>query len=505
MAQSSKKKKFSSKSPQKLKILFVASEAVPFIKTGGLGDVCGALPKMLKKLGHDVRLVLPRYWAVNRDYYKLKPILGPMGVPTGTGTVWCEVLEGKSDGFPVYFIEHENFFGRAGIYDDGNREHSDNAERFGFFSCAALQLCRDLKFKPDIIHAHDWQTALVPAYLKIWFLNDPFFKNTASVFSIHNIAYQGTFKADAYDFLGLGAENFIDSKFENFNGINLMKGAIFYADAINTVSPSYAQEILCEPGANGLSVYLQRRYEDVFGVLNGADYDHWDPSTDALIPAKYSIQNLQGKKLCKKALQKEFLLDEKENTPLIGVVSRFTQQKGLQLLAPVVGNILQDMKVQFVFLGNGEKGLEDFFGGLPALYPGRVGAWIGYSNRKAHLVESGADFFLMPSLFEPCGLNQIYSMRYGTLPIVRATGGLRDTVENYNEQTGSGTGFLFHEGTPSAIYNTIGWAVSTYYDRPHHLAQMQKNAMKAHFSWEDSARQYEQVYEKAIHRRLSWR
>ncbi|MBU9889028.1 MAG: glycogen synthase GlgA [Candidatus Omnitrophica bacterium] len=492
------------KNGQKLKVLFVASEAVPFIKTGGLGDVCGALPKVLKQLGHDVRLVLPRYWAINREHYKLKPVLGPLGVPTGRGTIWCQVLEGRSDGFPVYFIEHESFFGRAGIYDDGNWEHSDNAERYGFFSSSALQLCRDLDFKPDIIHAHDWQTALVPCYLKIWHLNDPFFKDTASVFSIHNIAYQGTFRADVYDFLGLGTDNFTEPKFENYGGINLMKGGIFYADAVSTVSPTYAQEILSEPGANGLSGYLQRRREDLFGVLNGADYDHWNPETDPLIPAAYTAGDLSGKKVCKKALQRDFLLEEKENVPVIGIVSRFAEQKGFKLLGAVIYRLLDQMKVQFAIVGSGEKWQEDLFGGLPARYPGRVGAWIGYSNRKAHLVEAGADFFLMPSLYEPCGLNQIYSLKYGTLPIVRSTGGLKDTVKPYDERTGSGTGFLYDDQTAEAIYNTIGWAVSTYYDRPAHLAQMRKRAMMEHFSWLDAAKHYEEVYQKARRRRASW-
>lgn len=490
---------------QKWKILFAASEAVPFVKTGGLGDVCGALPKALKKLGHDVRLVLPRYWAVNKEYYHLQPIFGPMGVPMGQGILWCQIYEGKSDGFTVYFVEHENFFGRAGIYDNGNWEHSDNAERFGFFSCAALQLCRDLKFKPDLIHCHDWQTALIPAYLKIRHRKDSFFQNTATVFSIHNIAYQGTFPAEAYSFLGLGSDNFTQEKFENYGGINFMKGGIFYADAISTVSPGYAQEILSEPGANGLSVYLQRRQEDLFGILNGVDYDHWNPETDKNLPAHYSSQDLSGKRICRRALQKMFLLHERENIPIIGIISRFVEQKGFQHLALVMSRILHDMTVQFVILGSGDKGQEDFFGGLPARYPGKVGAWIGYSNPKAHLIEAGADFFLMPSLYEPCGLNQIYSLKYGTLPIARATGGLKDTVEQYDERTGSGTGFLYYDPTPQAIYDTVGWAVSTFYDRSGHLARMRQKAMEQHFSWFDSAKKYEEIYQKALARRAFWR
>ncbi|HOW59195.1 MAG TPA: glycogen/starch synthase [Candidatus Omnitrophota bacterium] len=487
-----------------LKILFAASEAVPFVKTGGLGDVCGALPKILKKRGHDVRLVLPRYWAISHEQYGLKSVLGSMGVATGNGVLWCQVFEAQIDGFTVYFIEHEHYFGRAGLYDDGRWEFLDNPERFGFFARACIQLCQDLKFQPDIIHCHDWQTALIPPYLKIWESRNPFFQKTASVFSIHNIAYQGTFKADVYPFLALGSENFTDSKFENFGGVNFMKGAIFYADAVTTVSPSYAQEIMSEPGGNGLSVYIQRRQADLFGILNGADYDHWDPETDKLIPTTYSARDMSGKKKCKQALQKEFLLEEKDNVPIVGIVSRFAEQKGFQHLAIVMHSILRDMSVQFAIVGSGDKGQEDFFGGLPAYCGGRVGTWIGYNNHKAHLVEAGADFFLMPSLYEPCGLNQIYSMKYGTLPIVRATGGLRDTVAQYDEKTGSGTGFLFYDATPRAIYDTIGWAVSTFFDRPQHLAQMRKRAMLEHFSWLDSAKKYEEVYQKALQRRAAW-
>ncbi len=488
------------------KVLVAASEAVPFAKTGGLGDVCGALPKILRQMGHDARLVLPRYWSIGKEKFKLKPILGPMGVTMGGGTVvWCQILEAELDGVPVYFIEHENFFGRAGIYDDGKNEFGDNAARFGFFSRAVIQLCRDLKWQPDVIHCNDWPTALIPAYLKIWEANDPFFQETATVLTIHNIAYQGIFPADHYDFLGLGPQNFTEPKFECFGKINFTKGALFYADTINTVSPVHAQEILTPEGGQGIAQYLERRRSDIYGILNGADYDHWNPEHDKLIPANYSSSDLSGKALCKTALQKEFLLVEDPSVPVIGVVSRFAHQKGLDLLAPVIESIVNNMKVQFVLLGNGEKGLEDFFGGLPARYPGRIGAWIGYNEAKAHLIEAGSDFFLMPSLYEPCGLYQIYSLKYGTLPIVRDTGGLADTVEQYDEATGDGTGFRFQAPNANAVYYAVGWAVSTYYDRPQHIETMRRRAMETHFSWKDSACQYETLYEKALARRATWR
>ncbi|MFH1878700.1 MAG: glycogen/starch synthase [Candidatus Omnitrophota bacterium] len=492
------------KRKQKKTILFTASEAVPFCKSGGLADVCGALPKTLKQFGHDIMIVLPRYGCVDKDKHNIELALAPMGVPIGGSVLWCGVYRTEIDGLPVYFIEHDNFFGRSGLYDDGKHEYYDNAERYGFFSSACIQLCRDLNFRPDIIHCNDWQTALIPAYLKTTAKNDPFFRDTATVFSIHNIAYQGKFDSAYYPFLGLGGDNFVPDIFEDSGSVNFMKGAVFYSDCINTVSPSYAGEILSEPGGNGISIFLNRRRDDLFGILNGVDYDHWNPETDSLIPVNYSASDLSGKALCKKHLQREFMLEENPGIPVIGIVSRFVRQKGLHLLAPIIKNIMRDMIVQFVFLGSGEKRMEDFFGGLPAEFPGAIGAWIGYNERKAHMIEAGADFFLMPSLYEPCGLNQVYSMKYGTLPIVRDTGGLKDTVRQYNEKDGTGTGFIFHDLNPWAVYYTTGWAVSTYYDRPGHMKRMKRQAMKAHFSWVDSAREYEKLYEQALFRRKNW-
>ncbi|MBF0253387.1 MAG: glycogen synthase, partial [Candidatus Omnitrophica bacterium] len=401
------------------KILFVTSECFPFCKSGGLGDVAGSLPKALNLLGNDVRVVLPRYWAIDVNKYGFTVALGTMGVPMGRETIWCRVLTCERDSVKYYFIEHDNSFGRSGLYDDGKWEYFDNAERFAFFSKAALQLAKDIKFKPDVVHVNDWQTALIPAYLKNHYLHDPFFADTSSVLTIHNLAYQGVFPGKKYDSLDLGQEHFVESKFESWGKVHFLKGGIFFADSINAVSPSYAEEILTPQGGMGLAPYLVSRKEDVYGILNGVDYDHWSPKVDDLIPEKFYPTKMKGKKTCKKELQKEFLLREEENTPVIGIVTRFTSQKGLQLLVPIVRDVVREMAVQFVFLGCGDKHIEDFFGHLPAVAPGRIGAWIGFDNRKAHLIEAGSDFFLMPSMYEPCGLNQIYSMKYGTLPIVR--------------------------------------------------------------------------------------
>jgi starch synthase len=489
--------------PKKSKILFVASEAVPFSKSGGLADVCGALPKVLAGRGHDVRVVLPGYSRIQKKDKDV--MLSSMGVPMGIRTVWCRVLSASEANVKYFFIEHDAYFHRHGLYDDGTREYSDNAERFGFFSKAALQLCRDTGFRPDIIHCNDWQTALIPAYLKTEGKEDAFFARTASVFTIHNIGHQGVFPADKYGFLGLRDEDFCESKFESWGKVHFMKGGIFYADAITTVSPSYSEEILTPEGGSGLAPYLERRREDIYGILNGADYDSWDPAKDDLIPRKYSRADIEGKTFCKRRLQQEFHLAEDPDIPVIGMVTRFAHQKGLDLVAPVIREMIRNMVAQIAILGSGEKDIEDFFGGLPAEFPGKIGAWIGFDERKAHLIEAGSDLFLMPSRYEPCGLNQIYSMKYGTLPIVRAIGGLKDTVEQYDETSGEGTGFRFEKDEASAVYYAVGWAISTYYDRREHFDKMRDRAMGKVFCWNDSVVKYEQVYDKARERRALWK
>jgi starch synthase len=489
---------------KKRKILFVSSESVPYVKTGGLADVSKALVQALRKRGHDVRLVIPRYWQIDRGRPEVRTGIASMGVKTGAGTLWCSVLSERLGDLPVYFIEHEGFFGRSGIYDDGHFSYPDNAERFAFFSAACLRLCVDIGFIPDIVHCNDWQTALVPAYLKTGHFRGLLPDSTASVLSIHNIGYQGKFPISAFPFTGLPSSVLTPDRMEDYGGINYLKAGIFYADAISTVSPSYAREILSDVGGNGLHVYLQRRRDDLTGILNGVDYSHWDPSRDELIPAKYSRSRPDGKILCKEHLQKEFALEVNRDIPVIGIVSRFAQQKGFQMLLPVFSSIVESMRVQFAVVGSGEKYIERFFSRMAGKYPGRVGAWIGYNENKAHLIEAGSDFFLMPSLYEPCGLNQIYSLKYGTLPIVRNTGGLKDTVEKYSELTGEGTGFSFDDPVPMALKNAVGWAVSTYYDRPAHIRKMRENAMSKIFCWDMAAEKYEDLYEKAGKRRRAW-
>jgi starch synthase len=483
-----------------LRIAMIASECVPYAKVGGLADVVGALPPALRQLGHEVIVIMPRYGSISAERYGLEPYFEQMGVWMGDRLEWCSVRTARGEGgVPVYFIEFEKYFGRSGIYhDEHNMDYRDNARRFAFLARAGLQFCIDSEFAADIIHVHDWPTATGPAYLKIWHWDNPVLGRAAGVLTIHNVGYQGVYGAEHYEYLGLQWSNFTSDKFEDHGQINLLKGGIYYADLVTTVSPAYAQETRTPAGGMGMAPYLNDKGDHYIGILNGVDYTQWDPATDRLIPATYSAADLSGKRTCKQELQNRFLLEVDESTPLVGVVSRLVHQKGLHLLAEAIDSILNEMAVQFVILGSGDRGLESTFYDLPGRYPGRVGSYIGYNNTLAHWIEAGADFFLMPSLYEPCGLNQMYSLRYCTLPIVRSTGGLADTVEQYEEATGAGTGFKFWDPTAQAVHNTVGWAVSTFYDRPAHIDMMIARAMSRDFSWHASAIEYERAYGRAI-------
>ena len=483
-----------------LNILIVSSEMDPYAKAGGLADVVASLSGQLRKMGHDVRVVIPLYALIDTEKFKTRMCLQSMGVWMGNTEEWCSVLEcTTTEGVPVYFIEHRLFFDRWGLYHDSSmHDYDDNPMRFGFLSRAALQLCKDLQFKPDVIHANDWQTALAPAYLKIWHWNDPILGQAASMLTLHNIAYQGVYPQSHMDYLGLGWHNFTEEKFESYERINFLKGGIHYADIITAVSPTFARDITVPFGGFGLAPYLSKKGSELIGILNGIDYCTWSPESDPLIPAHFSLNDRSGKMTCKEHLQKTFDLRQDNHIAVIGIIGRFVEQKGFHLLAQCIEGILQDMHVQFVILGTGDRNLEDFFGNLPVRYSGKAGSYIGFDNYRAHLITAGCDLFLMPSLFEPCGLNQMYSQHYGTLPIVRATGGLDDTVQNYDERTGAGTGFKFWEPTSAALYYTVGWAISTYYDRPHHFNAMITEAMKQNFSWEKSAELYLKAYHRAI-------
>lgn len=479
------------------RILFVASECLPYAKAGGLADVVSALAKELSRRGHDVRVLMPLYGSIDRAAHGLQPFTS-LCVHTGTGEVWTGIRRASLDGrVPVYFLEHDGMFGRAGVYGEG-REYADNPWRFAVLCRAALQLSIDLDFAPDVMHLHDWPTAPVAAFLKDLAPGQEVLRRTASVLTIHNVEYQGKFGPESLGWLGLPPGGFHPDRFEDFGGINLLKGGIAYADAITTVSPTHAREMTGEPGGHGLSGPLARRVAVTTGILNGVDEDVWNPETDVLLPARYGLQRMRGKLTCKEALQARFGLDPRPDVPLFGIVSRFAAQKGFDLLREALPTLLESGTIQLALIGSGDRMIEAFFRGLAERHPRSAGAAFGYSEEVAHLVEAGADFFLMPSLYEPCGLNQMYSMRYGTLPIVRATGGLADTVVDHDPRTGAGTGFVFVEPTPGAAAEAIHRAVHAWYWQPAQVARMRRAAMALRFPWRESACRYEEVYEHAL-------
>ena len=485
--------------PEKLKILFVASECAPYAKTGGLADAVAGLAKALVARGHDVRVIIPLYSAIDRVRYQLQSdgsSCAHMGV---NEEQWVGVQKAILDNaVPVWFVDCERYFGRPGYYDFGGHEYGDNGFRFALFSKAALQICKDRNWIPDVAHVHDWPSALVSVFLKTWDRVLSPLSHTASVLTIHNIGYQGVYHGSLFPYIGIGWEHFHADALEDYGRMNLLKGGINYSDAITTVSPTHAHEILDPVGGHGLAPYLNNRRRDLFGILNGADYDHWDPATDKLIPANYTTDDLSGKAVCKGELQKRFGLEQRDDVPIFGIVSRFATQKGFHLLREALPGVLNALDLQVVVLGSGDSDTENFFRWLTGAYAGRAGDYIGYSNELAHLIEAGSDFFLMPSLYEPCGLNQIYSLKYATLPVVHATGGLDDTVENYDVHTGSGTGFKFWEASSGALYDTIVWANQTWWDRPKHIDKLRQSAMSQHFSWDDAVPHYEAAYHHAI-------
>ena len=485
---------------QPLKIVFVASECAPLAKSGGLGDVVAGLSKALRALGHDARIVMPLYSAIDRERFGIT-FHNTSCVHMGAGEEqWVGVFQTTLDGVPIWLIECDKFFARPGLYDDGNDEYLDNAYRFGLLSKAALQVCKDRAWFPDVAHLHDWMTAPTAAFLKTWdrFLSP--LSQTGSVLTIHNIGHQGVYSPEVLRYYGLGGELYRPDIFESHDYVNLLKGGVHFADAITTVSPTHAREILSPQGGQGLAPYLSQRHNDVFGILNGADYEVWSPETDHFIPAHYSASDLSGKAACKRELQRRCGLEERADVPIVGIVSRFARQKGFDLIMEMLPRALDEMAMQFVVLGTGDHYTEGFFHWL--MHTRRnAGGFIGFSDEMSHLIEAGSDFFLMPSRYEPCGLNQIYSMKYGTLPIVHATGGLEDTVENYDENAGTGTGFKFWDSNAGALYYTLGWAISTWWDRPQHLRQLQQNALAQHFSWDDAAPNYLPVYRRAMENR----
>lgn len=467
--------------------------------TGGLGDVSGALPVALREAGIDARIVLPLYRTVDRS--GLEELPGTLVVPTWDGAAAARVWRGSlRSETPVYFIDHGGYFDRPLIYGPNGGAYGDNLVRFAFLSRAAVELTRFLHWTPDVMHANDWQTALVPVYLdvqeKAWPLSA-----CASVITIHNIGFQGVFPMDDVAFTGL--VNGSTKAMDHWGSLNLLKAGLTHATLLNTVSPSYAREIQAPQYGCGLEGVLHSRAADLTGILNGIDTVAWDPRTDQNLVHRFDERSFEGKRACKAAMQREAGLPERDDIPLFGVITRLTHQKGMDVLGHALQRLF-GLDLQLVLLGAGDPEIEQTFAEANTRWPDRFHSWVGgFQNGLAHRIEAGCDFLLMPSRYEPCGLNQMYSLRYGTLPIARATGGLDDTIEQYDERTGAGTGFKFHDLTPTTLFDVVGWAVSTWYDRPQHVRQMRARGMAQDFSWDAAARKYEQLYLAASRRRRS--
>jgi starch synthase len=487
---------------QSLKILMVAAEMAPFAKVGGLGDAVFALSRTLAAAGHDVRVVLPCYGSIDREAFGLRPIASleiPMGV---LGPLPVTVLQGETppSRARVFFVGHDPYYTRRGIYGHDGDGFTDNDLRYTLLSRAALEIVRHMGWRPDVIHVHDWHTAAIPMFLNTLYRDEEMLSGTASLLTIHNMLQQGVFDKGLMDVLEIGWEHFHFRELEFFDRVNLLKGGIYHATLINTVSPSHAREILQPEFAYGIEGVIRDRAIDLSGILNGADYEEWNPERDPFIASAYSEDDLRGKALCKRDLQRALGLPEEPGVPLFGVVTRLVQQKGIDLLAEAMHGV-RSLDVQVALLGSGESWAHAFFEDIARACPDRFACRMGYDEALAHKIIAGSDFFLMPSRFEPCGLTQMYSMRYGTLPVVHATGGLSDTVENFDEANLEGTGFVFRDATARALFNTIGWATHTYYSHPNAMKTLIQRAMAKRFTWEEAARRYEDLYRIAVRKR----
>jgi starch synthase len=478
-----------------MKILFAASEVAPFAKTGGLADVAGSLPIALASLGHDVRVVMPRYRQVDPNTYNLKSVT-TFPVPLGAWNERCDVFQGDANnGIIVYFIGKDIFFDRPELYGTAKADYADNAERFIFFSRSVLELCSTLNFAPDIIHCNDWQTGLVPLYLEKLYRKAAELKRTKTVFTVHNLGYQGLFPHEDMRLTGLGWDVFTPEGIEFWGKINFLKAGLVYSDIITTVSKTYSREIQTRESGCGLEGVLAKRANDLYGIVNGIDYRSYDPARDRAIAKNYVPSKLSAKLVCKKRLQKMTGLPD-INAPLFGMVTRLADQKGLDILVQALPTITS-FGVQIVILGTGDDKYHVSLTDAARRYPQQMRILLQYNDRIARNIYAGSDLFLMPSRYEPCGLSQMIALRYGTVPLVRKTGGLTDTVTEYREKTGLGTGFLFEEYSSNALIHGVRRAMKVYRDQKKWRCLMQ-NGMKQDFSWEHSAQEYVKLYRKAV-------
>ena len=482
-----------------MKILFASPEAVPFAKTGGLADVAGALPKTLAQMGHEVTLILPKYRQVDDRRFGLSNAAFSLKVPIAQKVETAEVCSSDlGPHFQALLIRKDAYYDRDQLYGTpAEGDFEDNAERFTFFSRSIVEAA--LEIQPDIIHCNDWQTGLVPVYLKTLYARVPQLARLASVFTIHNIGYQGLFLSSDLPMTNLGWELFTPQALEFYGKLNFLKGGIVFSDAVTTVSRKYMEEIQTPELGFGLEWVLRERKGDLYGILNGVDYEEWSPDSDAYIQHKYSSADLHGKKHCKADLQREFGLPLNEGSALVGVIARLAAQKGFDLIAGIMEELM-NLGIQFVLLGAGEEKYQRLFESMHQKFPRQVGVKLAFDNRVAHKIEAGADMFLMPSRYEPCGLNQIYSLKYGTVPIVRATGGLDDTVQDFNPVSGEGNGFKFTDYSSSSLLQAIKRALKAYENRPL-WEQLMVRGMSLDFSWASSARAYLNVYEQALEKK----
>jgi starch synthase len=475
-----------------MKVAFLASEVMPYAKTGGLADVAGALPKFLVGLGADVRVFMPFYREVWKKDLPLEPVLDKAALVMGGRTINYAVFAHRAEGVTTFFIDRPEYFDRDALYGTPTGDYPDNAERFGFFALAALETTRTLGFRPAIVHAHDWQAAAAVAYLKFVFAADPFFAGTRSVFTIHNLAYQGLFEKEALPAIGLPGSLFNMNDLEFYGKVNTLKAGILYSTAVTTVSPRYSREIQTPDFGCGLDGLLRSRAGVLHGILNGVDYRDWDPATDGLIPRNYGPGNLAGKKVCREDLGRLFGLTISSDRPLAGMVTRLAGQKGLDIVCEALESLLAQ-GLSLVILGTGDQKIQDFLIAAQRKHPEFFGLRIAFDEKIAHTIYAGSDIFLIPSRYEPCGLTQMYAMKYGTVPVVRATGGLDDSVEEFDPAAATGNGFKFAEASAGALLEASARAIEAF-GRPSYWSALVGNTMAADFSWGRSAERYLGLY-----------
>ncbi len=475
-----------------MKILMASSEVAPYAKSGGLGDVLGALPQALVKEGHEVAVVLPKYGGIKEEFVNQMEYKFFIYIPVGWRNKYCGVFEIVKDGVSYYFVDNEYYFGAKELY------LWNDLERFAFFDKACLEILKGINFKPDVIHCNDWQTGMIPVLLDAYYKRDEFYSGIKTVFTIHNLKYQGVYDVNvARDFFSLNEGYFTNDKLEYHGCANLLKAGIVYANEVTTVSPTYANEIKTPIGGEGLDGLLRARENSLTGIINGIDYNEYNPRTDKMIFKNFNLNNfIEGKKANKMALQEYLNLPVDGEKVMIGLVSRLVDQKGLDLIANAMDSLM-GMDIQFVILGTGEEKYENLFRHYAYHNPHKVSANITFSNDLAHKIYAGCDLFLMPSMFEPCGLGQLIALSYGTIPIVRETGGLSDTIKPYNEFTGEGNGFSFAPYNAEDMMFTIRRAID-FFSNKEVWKKLVRRALKENFSWEESAKKYIEIYEKIV-------